>query len=44
LFLGIQHPGEGGTVDKPISHWPDGDGLPARAALVVIERRDGQPL
>ena len=44
LFLGLQHPGEGGTVDNPISHWPDGNGLPARAALVVIERQDGQPL
>lgn len=44
LFLGIQHPGEGGTVDAPASHWPDGDGLPARSALVVIERKDGRPL
>lgn len=44
LFLGIQHPGEGGTVDAPVSHWPDGDGLPARSALVVIERKDGRPL
>lgn len=44
LFLGIQHPGEGGTIDAPVSHWPDGNGLPARAALVVIERKDGTPL
>lgn len=41
LFLSIQHPGEGGTISKPISHWPDGNGLPARAALIAIEREDG---
>lgn len=42
LFLSIQHPGEGGSLDSPRSHWPDGNGLPARAALVAIEREDGQ--
>jgi secreted PhoX family phosphatase len=41
LFLSIQHPGEGGTLDKPRSHWPDGNGMPARAALLAIEREDG---
>jgi uncharacterized protein len=41
LFLSIQHPGEGGSLANPISHWPDGNGLPARAALVAIEREDG---
>ena len=41
MFLSVQHPGEGGTVDKPRSHWPDGNGLPARAALLAIEREDG---
>jgi secreted PhoX family phosphatase len=41
LFLTIQHPGEGGTLEKPRSHWPDGNGLPARAALLAIEREDG---
>jgi secreted PhoX family phosphatase len=44
LFLAIQHPGEGGTLVKPRSHWPDGNGLPARAALVAIEREDGGPV
>ncbi len=30
----IQHPGEGGSIDNPRSHWPDGNGLArARAAL-----------
>jgi uncharacterized protein len=41
LFLSIQHPGEGGSIDEPRSHWPDGNGLPARAALIAIEREDG---
>jgi uncharacterized protein len=41
LFLTIQHPGEGGSIDEPHSHWPDGNGLPARAALLAIEREDG---
>ncbi len=44
LFLSIQHPGEGGTLDKPRSHWPDGNGLPARASLLAIEREDGAPV
>ena len=44
LFLSIQHPGEGGTLDKPRSHWPDGNGMPARAALLAIEREDGGPV
>jgi secreted PhoX family phosphatase len=42
LFLSIQHPGEGGSLEKPRSHWPDGNGLPARSALLAIEREDGQ--
>jgi secreted PhoX family phosphatase len=41
LFLAIQHPGEGGSLAKPLSHWPDGNGLPPRAALVAVEREDG---
>jgi uncharacterized protein len=44
LFLTIQHPGEGGTLDKPISHWPDGSGLPARASILAVEREDGLPV
>jgi secreted PhoX family phosphatase len=41
LFLAIQHPGEGGTLDAPRSHWPDGDGRAARASLLAVEREDG---
>jgi secreted PhoX family phosphatase len=44
LFLSIQHPGEGGTVEKPVSHWPDGNGLPARSAVIAVTRDDGGPL
>jgi len=44
LFLAIQHPGEGGSIEKPRSHWPDGNGLPARSSLLAIERKDGQPV
>jgi len=41
LFLSIQHPGEGGSIENPRSHWPDGNGMPARAALLAVEREDG---
>jgi secreted PhoX family phosphatase len=44
LFLSVQHPGEGGTLDDPRSHWPDGNGLPTRAAVVAVEREDGAPV
>ena len=40
LFLSIQHPGEGGTYLEPASRWPDGDG-PPRPALVVIQAEGG---
>jgi secreted PhoX family phosphatase len=41
LFLSIQHPGEGGTVRNPTSHWPDGDGLPPRPSVIAIRKRGG---
>ena len=44
LFLAIQHPGEGGSLERPLSQWPDGPGMPPRAALVAIEREDGAPV
>lgn len=40
LFMAIQHPGEGGTFEQPITHWPDGAGAP-RPALVVIQAEGG---
>lgn len=44
LFLSIQHPGAGGSIDKPVSHWPDGHGLPARSAVIAVTREDGGSL
>ncbi|PCD04714.1 phosphatase [Sphingomonas spermidinifaciens] len=49
LFVGIQHPGEGGTPAAPTSKWPDSQGgstsLPAttrpRSGVVVIRKNDG---
>lgn len=36
LFLAIQHPGEGGTFEKPISTWPDRQGMP-RPSVITIQ-------
>jgi len=40
LFCAIQHPGEGGTLDRPISRWPDGT-LPPRPSVVAVRHREG---
>jgi secreted PhoX family phosphatase len=37
LFLTLQHPGSGGSVEAPRSHWPDGGTAVARPSLVAIE-------
>jgi secreted PhoX family phosphatase len=34
LFVSIQHPGEGGTLERPVSRWPDGTNMP-RPSIVV---------
>jgi secreted PhoX family phosphatase len=45
LFVGIQHPGEGGGSDSPSSNWPQSQsGLASgrpRSAVVAITRTDG---
>jgi hypothetical protein len=41
LFLSIQHPGEGGTVAQPRSHWPDGPGTQPRSSVIAITREGG---
>lgn len=48
LFVGIQHPGEGGTTAAPNSHWPDsqatgtaGATVRPRSAIVAITKNDG---
>ena len=35
LFVSVQHPGEGGTVEEPETLWPTGEGTP-RPSVVVI--------
>ena len=37
LFVSVQHPGEGGTFENQISHWPDGGDMPPRPTVVVIQ-------
>ncbi|KQM19655.1 PhoX family protein [Novosphingobium sp. Leaf2] len=47
LFVGIQHPGEGGTYSAPTSHWPysqtgtPGATVRPRSALIAITKDDG---
>jgi secreted PhoX family phosphatase len=48
LFVGIQHPGDGGTFAAPSGHWPDsqatgtaGASVRPRSAVVVITKDDG---
>ena len=41
LFLSIQHPGEGGTLESPVSDWPDGRNAPPRPSVVAIRKRGG---
>ncbi|MBA2469859.1 MAG: PhoX family phosphatase [Chloroflexia bacterium] len=39
LFVAVQHPGEGGTVEEPVSLWPDG-AVTARPTVVLITHDD----
>jgi len=43
LFLSVQHPGEGGTFEEPVSTWPNGES-PVRPSVVVIHATDGRPI
>jgi secreted PhoX family phosphatase len=40
LFLTVQHPGSGGTVEEPRSRWPDG--AAPRGSLIAIRVIDGR--
>ncbi|MGH9189967.1 MAG: PhoX family protein [Acidimicrobiales bacterium] len=40
LLVSIQHPGAGGDLNRPLSQWPDSNGYP-RPAVVVVRRFDG---
>jgi hypothetical protein len=44
LLLTIQHPGEGGTLERPVSSWPDGPGHVPRPSLIALRRDDGQAM
>jgi hypothetical protein len=39
LFVSVQHPGEGGTIEEPVSLWPDGE-VTARPTVVLITNDD----
>ncbi len=41
FFLSVQHPGEGGSVTKPTSHWPDGAGTQPRSSVIAVRKEDG---
>ena len=44
LFIAVQHPGEGGTVEEPTSHWPGGgDSLPRPAVVTIWRSAKGDP-
>ncbi|MEJ7840094.1 MAG: alkaline phosphatase PhoX, partial [Thermomicrobiales bacterium] len=40
LFTAVQHPGEGGTFEEPVTLWPDGVGV-TRPSVVLITKDDG---
>ena len=43
LFCSVQHPAEGSSFEQPSTRWPDFvETMPARPAVVVINRKDGQ--
>jgi secreted PhoX family phosphatase len=39
LWVSVQHPGEEGTLEEPLSLWPDGEGAP-RPSVVLITAAD----
>lgn len=41
LFLSVQHPGEGGSLENLRSHWPDGGTAVPRASVIAIRKQDG---
>ena len=44
LFVAVQHPGEGGTLDEPLSLWPDGEVAPRPSVVVITHNDPGQPV
>lgn len=41
LFCAIQHPGEGGTINAPVSTWPDGAQPPKPAVVAIFKTGSG---
>lgn len=43
ITVSVQHPGEGDdhSLEKPLSHWPDGGNAPARPSVVAVWRDGG---
>jgi secreted PhoX family phosphatase len=40
----VQHPGEGGTIEAPISHWPGGgSSLPRPGVTSIWRSAEGDP-
>lgn len=40
LLLSVQHPGEGGTVETPVSSWPDGGTAAPRPSVIAVRPED----
>ncbi|CAN5863279.1 PhoX family protein [soil metagenome] len=38
LVVSVQHPGEGGSLEVPLSTWPDRDDNPARPSVISVWR------
>jgi hypothetical protein len=38
VLVSVQHPGEGGTIAAPTSHWPDGGTNQPRPAVLAVFR------
>lgn len=43
LWVSVQHPGEGGRFEEPLTLWPDGEGA-TRPTVVLITKDDGGPI
>ena len=40
LFLTVQHPGSGSSIDEPSSHWPNGGDSQPLSSLIAVRSRD----
>ncbi len=44
LFVSVQHPGEGGTLEEPLSLWPDGEVAPRPSVVLITHENPGTPV